>query len=299
MSNQVNCALCGNKYEKTEDGVEVACPLCGGSGNQRLAGGAGDAVTGVGRLRGETTGALEDQLKVLSARIASDPLRFDEIRAELAFRRRTKDDQPAPRLITVEGSKREDQDKAARTNEALMLKITVMEAEQAKLVIEAELAKAAQREAEERLAIVARTTASSNDTLASQRRDLARALDIDDRVSWSDMINNVTELMLPQDLAKLTLLAADLKRTAAEASDSWETATTESRFALRLIADYKLDRVSKGAPPAKPEPLPPNVAALISDLRSAATETVVVGAATADPESRFALRLLRDHGIEY
>lgn len=97
-----------------------------------------------------TTEELEAELKVLSERIAVDPLRFQQVRDELKRRRETKDEQPPMQVTTVESQQKVDAD-LSRT---LALKVTEMEGQQAKLVIEAEIAKAAQREAEERLALV-------------------------------------------------------------------------------------------------------------------------------------------------
>lgn len=280
MSNQVSCTLCGNKYEKTEDGVEAACPLCGGSGNQRLGKWDGSGIgDGSKRLRDESTDALEDQLKTLSARIASDPLRFDEIRAELAFRRRTKDEQPTPTLRQAGDAERERKEDAAKLNTALTLKITAMEAEQAKLVLEVEAAKAAQREAEDRLAIIARATRS---TLTQAPSGATRYLDV------------VLDGPPGPEGGRFVELE-DERGMGTSAGSSWIAPARESKSAmwrLRIPMPEAAMRV------VKDRAFSERMASLITELRSVATEAVVVGAAAADPESAFALRLLRDHGLE-
>ncbi len=98
------------------------------------------------------TGSLETELKELSDRIAADPLRFQQVRDELRRRRAAEDEQPTP--LTAEQKRAVDAESAANLDKNLILKITAMEAEQARLVIEASMAKMAQRDAEERLELV-------------------------------------------------------------------------------------------------------------------------------------------------
>lgn len=100
------------------------------------------------------TDSLEQELKKLSERIAADAIRFQQVSAELKRRRKTKDEQPTPET-------QEQLTERLRTYEAdleknLVLKIAMMEAEQAKLVVEAELFKSQRDEAEQRLALVAK-----------------------------------------------------------------------------------------------------------------------------------------------
>ncbi len=97
-----------------------------------------------------TTEALEQELKDRSEALSRHQARFAQVRDELKRRRETKDEQPPMQVTTVESQQKADAD----LNQALALKVTEMEGQQAKLVVEAEIAKAAQREAEERLALV-------------------------------------------------------------------------------------------------------------------------------------------------
>jgi hypothetical protein len=106
-----------------------------------------------------TTEALEAELKTLSERIATDPLRFQQVRTELKRRRETRDEQPTPETnderAEREGRAQRDLDKI------LTLKIIAMEAEQAKLVVEAELFKSQRDESAARLALLAKVIAAS------------------------------------------------------------------------------------------------------------------------------------------
>lgn len=104
-----------------------------------------------------TTDTLENELKVLSEQLAIGQARFDVVRRELKTRRETRDEQPPMEVDTVE--KRRLTDEAVGKN--LVLKITAMEAEQAKLVLEAEMAKAAQLEAENRLTMIVKAVVNS------------------------------------------------------------------------------------------------------------------------------------------
>jgi len=105
------------------------------------------------------TESLEAELRELSDRIAADPLRFQQVREELKRRRETRDEQPTPET-DAERSERES--RAQRDlDKALTLKIIAMEAEQAKLVVEAELFKSQRDEAAARLALLAKVIAAS------------------------------------------------------------------------------------------------------------------------------------------
>lgn len=160
--NEKTCRLCGHNYDYMKTDDQATCPLCGDTGNQRprmnldqppsWAAGAADLDWLRARFEGVMTDKLELELKTLSERIASDPVRFHEVREELARRRTVKDEQPAPKTTDEARQDKEEMDK--KTYQALLLKVTAMEAEQAKLAVEAEVAKAAQREAEARLALI-------------------------------------------------------------------------------------------------------------------------------------------------
>lgn len=134
----------------------------------------------------EETETLEAELKELSDRIAADPLRFQEIRKELARRHAAGDDQPTPETAEQRTDKTKQTDAALANN--LVLKITMMEAEQAKLVLEAEAAKDAKREAEERLAFVARTSTvisrPDRDELVAAIGDVASAALLGSAAAW-------------------------------------------------------------------------------------------------------------------
>jgi|SRR5882724_5336601 len=98
-----------------------------------------------------STEALERNLRDKSEQIESDKVLFHQISEELKLRRSIGDEQP--RQMT------DDERRAAalvRANELdtnLVLKITAMEAEQAKLTLELGAALFAQHQAEERLAL--------------------------------------------------------------------------------------------------------------------------------------------------
>jgi len=105
------------------------------------------------------TESLEAELRELSDRIAADPLRFQQVREELKRRRETRDEQPTPE---TDDERAEREGRAQRDlDKALTLKIIAMEAEQAKLVVEAELFKSQRDEAAARLALLAKVIAAS------------------------------------------------------------------------------------------------------------------------------------------
>ncbi len=101
---------------------------------------------------GQQTEELEAELKRCSEMIENHQFRFHRVREELKRRREAGDEQPVP--LTKEQQAMRNTELQAKLDNNLILKITAMETEQAKLVIEAETAKAAQREAESRLALV-------------------------------------------------------------------------------------------------------------------------------------------------
>ena len=113
----------------------------------------------------KSTDALEAELAALSNKITNaanqltdDKSLFETIRVELKNRRAEKDEQPPPdiRPATREAALELKNEHLSRENKVLILKITEMESEQAKLVIEIQLANFARQQAEERLALVAK-----------------------------------------------------------------------------------------------------------------------------------------------
>jgi len=113
-------------------------------------------------VMGKSTEELEAELKTLSASITTDSNKltddqslFQSITVELKNRRETKDEQPTPTIIpTGDEALARENDRLRNENRQLVLKVISMETEQAKLVVESEVAKAMQREAEEKLALV-------------------------------------------------------------------------------------------------------------------------------------------------
>lgn len=108
-----------------------------------------------------STTALETELAQLSASINTleeTRVRYQDVRDELKNRReknmRNVDYQPPPTFTTEVERREESLDELRRTTHQLELKITMMEAEQAKLAVEVEHYKFVAREAEERLALV-------------------------------------------------------------------------------------------------------------------------------------------------
>lgn len=101
------------------------------------------------------TEKLENELRELSAQLEDGKMRFQLVRDELARRHAANpNDQPAPTLMTEEQMRQNLRNAETAQNGTLINKLIAMEAEQAKLVVEAEIAKAAKLEAEERLALV-------------------------------------------------------------------------------------------------------------------------------------------------
>jgi hypothetical protein len=121
--------------------------------------------------RDRATESLETELQELSGRIAADPPRFQEVRAELKRRRETRDEQPPPDTAAQQAERTRSYEQ--KLGENLALKVTMMEAEQAKLVVELEIAKATQRDAEERLALVVRHLSKREPMTRDAARELA------------------------------------------------------------------------------------------------------------------------------
>jgi hypothetical protein len=108
-------------------------------------------------MKGKATDVLELELTNLSRKIEEDVINladdksyFMTIHAELKHRRETKDEQPEPQAV-------DKQQVAQSMHNTLTNKLIAMEAEQARLVLEVEIAKEAAREAESRLAILAKS----------------------------------------------------------------------------------------------------------------------------------------------
>jgi hypothetical protein len=154
MSIEKTCRLCGEEFD-TRRGK---CPLCGD-----------DGTTDNEPINFEflTTETLEEKLKKLSVGIADGPLKFQKtheerqqhflkVSGELKRRREVSDEQPTP--LTMEQTRDNQQALGVRFHDNLVLKITEMEAEQARLVVEAGTFKAARDEAEARLALVIKHT---------------------------------------------------------------------------------------------------------------------------------------------
>lgn len=110
----------------------------------------------------KSTEELEAELKNLSTSITTDSNKltddqslFQSITIELKRRRETTDEQPTPTITpTGDEALARENDRLRNENRQLILKVISMETEQAKLVVEAEVAKAMQRETEEKLALV-------------------------------------------------------------------------------------------------------------------------------------------------
>lgn len=102
-----------------------------------------------------STEALESELKERSGAIERHQSRFREVQGELRRRRDARDEQPPPE--TTEQASERNRNYEQKLGDNLVLKVTMMETEQARLVVELESAKAAQRDAEERLALVIKT----------------------------------------------------------------------------------------------------------------------------------------------
>lgn len=128
-----------------------------------------------------TTEALEQELKDRSEALSRHQARFAQVRDELKRRREMKDEQPPMQVTTVESQQKADAD-LIRT---ITLKVTEMEGQQAKLVVEVEIAKAAQREAEERLALVVKRIPQKREPMT---REVALELALKNTPSYAEHV---------------------------------------------------------------------------------------------------------------
>jgi hypothetical protein len=119
----------------------------------------------------EDTEKLETELRDLSTRLEADKLRFQQVRGELAARHAKGGDQPPPRMMTEDQMRQELRDAAARQDGALINKLIAMELEQAKLVVEAEVAKAAAKEAQDRLTLIAKVFKTNFDAAEARIKE--------------------------------------------------------------------------------------------------------------------------------
>lgn len=193
MSAQTSCRLCGEVFQNQPD----RCPMCGGSVIDAVLGdvsadapipalaveiGASTATRVL--LKTRSTEDLEVELRQRSAAIERHQAQFQRVRAELKRRREAGDEQPAPR--TDEQLRQDNDNAGANLIKALSLKVTEMEAEQARLVVEAQQAKAAQRDAENQLALVVKHVQKKREPMS---RDAATELITRHRIntigSWS------------------------------------------------------------------------------------------------------------------
>jgi len=107
-----------------------------------------------GHITERSTESLETELRQLSEQLEMGKQRFDDIHKTLKERRAAGTEPFIPPADKPEPAKPGD------LLQVLTLKVTAMEAEQARFVFEAELAKAAQRDAEEKLALVVKHIAA-------------------------------------------------------------------------------------------------------------------------------------------
>lgn len=119
----------------------------------------------------KSTEQLEAELRSVSEQVEEGKRLFHDIREELARRRAAKDEQP-----TQQAQPEDAADNLLRQVRVMSLKVIAMEAEQAKLAVEVEVAKAAQREAERRLSLIARL--HGRDIPARHGLDYVQAEDI-------------------------------------------------------------------------------------------------------------------------
>lgn len=103
-----------------------------------------------------STEKLEAELKSVSGQLETGKQRFHQIRDELKRRRETRDEQPAPKELTVEQLRDDEMGNLMSQIQVLTNKVIAMEQEQAKFIVELEISRAAQRDAEDRLALVAK-----------------------------------------------------------------------------------------------------------------------------------------------
>jgi len=166
MSIETTCRdpECGEEFDSRRE----KCPACGLTADEARA----KAEKAKGLLH-RTTESLEGELKTLSQRIAADPSRFQQVAEELRRRREVKDEQPAPVELTEEQQREKELAALYESNRLLTLKVTEMEGEQAKLVVEAELHRQQRVEAEEKLALVVRRLPTKREPMT---REAAREL---------------------------------------------------------------------------------------------------------------------------
>lgn len=100
------------------------------------------------------TEKLEAELRSLSEQLEAGKFRFQQVREELARRHAAGGDQPAPETADQRAEKQREAE--CNLDKNLVLKIIAMEAEQAKLVVEAEVYKSQRDEATSRLQLLAR-----------------------------------------------------------------------------------------------------------------------------------------------
>lgn len=147
----MKCRMCGEEY----DSHNKACPLCGDrETDDNLLSIAARVRRPTGRDISASTEKLETELRSISDQLATGQERFHQIRTELRNRRVAKDEQPVPKETTADQLRQAEVDNFREQVNVLSLKVTSMEAEQAKLVVEAEIFKAQAREAESKLALV-------------------------------------------------------------------------------------------------------------------------------------------------
>jgi hypothetical protein len=100
---------------------------------------------------------LSTNIDAGSIQLSDDKNRFGWISAELARRRTTADEQPAPQPdVTWEQALTRENQRLESDNRALVNKIIMMESEQGKLVVETMIAKDEKRVLEERLTLVSK-----------------------------------------------------------------------------------------------------------------------------------------------
>jgi hypothetical protein len=101
------------------------------------------------------TEELEAELRSISDQLETGKLLFQQVSEELARRHAAGGDQPAPETADQRAEKRREAE--CNLDKNLILKIIAMEAEQAKLVVEAEVYKSQRDEANGRLQLLAKS----------------------------------------------------------------------------------------------------------------------------------------------
>lgn len=150
--------------------------LIGNVVNNDLSAGANNIIAAEGGQ--PTTEELEDELRVVSTQISTEPerfertmqesrKRFERLAAELRRRRGVRDEQPTPKVLTVDQQRDEELENLRGQVSVLSNKIIAMETEQAHLVVEAELFKSQRADAEERLALVVKRLPQKREPISS------------------------------------------------------------------------------------------------------------------------------------